>query len=40
MWRRYESGVWEFICEKCGRVYDMTSEWDRVNLEFHECITE
>ena len=37
MWQRDESGVIEFICDKCGRVYDMSNEWDRANLDSHEC---
>lgn len=36
MWKRYDSGVIEYQCAKCGRVFDISSEWERVNLDWHE----
>ena len=36
MWRKDDSGKVEFVCGDCGRVYDMDSEWDRANLDWHE----
>lgn len=34
-WKCDESGEASATCTKCGRIYFMTSEWDRVNIEWH-----
>jgi hypothetical protein len=36
-WVKSESGVVAAICANCGRYYEMNSEWDRANLEWHLC---
>ena len=36
-WHKSESGVVSATCELCGRIYEMTSEWDTANLDWHEC---
>ncbi len=33
MWHRTE---YEMTCLICGRVYSLTSEWDRANIDWHE----
>lgn len=32
-----DDGTVTATCEKCGKVYDMTSEWDKANLDWHGC---
>jgi len=36
-WQKSEYGAEVAICQNCGRIYDMSSEWDRANIEWHEC---
>lgn len=36
-WHKTSHGEVLAVCEKCGRAYDMASEWDRANLEWHIC---
>lgn len=33
-----ESGEAFATCLNCGRLYDLNSEWDVANLDWHECI--
>lgn len=35
-WQRTENGETSAICTTCGRIYSMSSEWDRANLDWHE----
>ncbi len=30
-------GYWHMECLNCGAYYDMRSDWDRANVDWHEC---
>lgn len=35
-WRKDSSGEVSATCT-CGAVYYMTSEWDKANMNWHDC---
>ena len=32
-----ESGAVTATCQDCGRIFEMSSEWDVANLDWHQC---
>ena len=39
-WQKTVGGEVFAVCNACGRAYNMASEWDVANLDWHECQKE